>query len=92
MAKRRGHGEGSVTRRKDGAWQGSILVGHDPETGKPKQRASAISTPLYTPAWSRQNEEGSRRQGWQPAGFLLRELTHGRAEEPGRIELPGIFF
>ena len=38
MAKRRGHGEGSVTRRKDGIWQGSILVGHDPETGKPKRK------------------------------------------------------
>ena len=35
MAKRRGDGEGSITRRKDGRWQGSALIGYDRETGKP---------------------------------------------------------
>jgi len=38
MVKRRGHGEGSITKRKDGKWQGSVLVGYDPETGKPKRK------------------------------------------------------
>ncbi len=34
MAKRRGNGEGSVTRRKDGRWQASVSVGKD-ENGNP---------------------------------------------------------
>lgn len=38
MAKRRGNGEGSITKRKDGRWQGSVLVGYDLETGKPKRK------------------------------------------------------
>jgi len=38
MAKRRGNGEGSITKRKDGKWQGSVLIGYDPETGKPKRK------------------------------------------------------
>ena len=35
---RRGHGEGSITKRKDGRWQASILVGYDPKTGKQKRK------------------------------------------------------
>ena len=35
MAKRRGDGEGSITRRGSGRWQGSALIGYDRETGKP---------------------------------------------------------
>jgi integrase len=38
MAKRRGNGEGSITKRKDGKWQGSILIGYDLETGRPKRK------------------------------------------------------
>lgn len=38
MAKRRGNGEGSITKRKDGRWQGSVLVGYNLETGKPKRK------------------------------------------------------
>jgi len=38
MAKRRGDGEGSITKRKDGRWQGSVLVGYNPETGRPKRK------------------------------------------------------
>ncbi|MEW6243331.1 MAG: tyrosine-type recombinase/integrase [Bacillota bacterium] len=38
MAKKRGYGEGSISRRKDGRWQGSILIGYDPETGRPKRK------------------------------------------------------
>ena len=38
MAKRRGNGEGSITKRKDGRWQGSILIGYDLETGRPKRK------------------------------------------------------
>lgn len=38
MAKKRGHGEGSITQRKDGRWMGQITVGTDPKTGKPKRK------------------------------------------------------
>ena len=38
MAKRRGDGEGSITKRKDGKWQGSVLTGYNPETGKPVRK------------------------------------------------------
>ena len=36
--RRRGHGEGSITRRKDGRWQGSVLLGYDAETGRPRRK------------------------------------------------------
>jgi len=35
---RRGDGEGSITKRKDGRWQGSVLVGYNTETGRPKRK------------------------------------------------------
>ena len=34
MAKKRGNGEGSIRKRKDGRWEGRYTAGHDPETGK----------------------------------------------------------
>ncbi|MBC7107125.1 MAG: site-specific integrase, partial [Firmicutes bacterium] len=33
MGKKRGNNEGCITRRKDGRWQGAVIVGRDPETG-----------------------------------------------------------
>ena len=36
--KRRGAGEGNISKRKDGTWQGSVLLGYDPETGNPKRK------------------------------------------------------
>ena len=33
MPKRRGNGEGSIRKRKDGRWEGRYTVGTDPETG-----------------------------------------------------------
>ncbi len=36
MAKRRGNGEGTITERKDGRWQGSILLGYTAD-GKPRR-------------------------------------------------------
>ncbi len=36
--RRRGPGEGSISKRKDGRWQGSVLLGYDPETGKEKRK------------------------------------------------------
>jgi integrase len=37
MSKKRGNGEGSISKRKDGRWQASISIGRDPETGKLKR-------------------------------------------------------
>ena len=37
MAKRRNHGDGSVRLRKDGRWEGRVVVGYD-EKGLPKTR------------------------------------------------------
>ncbi len=34
MGKKRGNNEGSITRRRDGRWQGAVIVGRDPETGE----------------------------------------------------------
>jgi len=38
MAKRRGNNEGSITKRKDGRWQGYVNVGYDSKTDKPKKK------------------------------------------------------
>jgi integrase len=37
-AKRRGNHEGSVTRRSDGRWQASVMLGRDPATGRVRRR------------------------------------------------------
>ena len=38
MAKKRAHGEGTISKRKDGRWEGRVSVGYN-ETGTPKRRA-----------------------------------------------------
>ena len=38
MAKRRGNGEGSIRKRKDGRWEGRYTAGLNPDTGKPISR------------------------------------------------------
>lgn len=37
MAKKRGNGEGSISKRPNGTYQGQITIGRDPETGKLKR-------------------------------------------------------
>lgn len=37
MTKRRGNGEGTIGRRKDGRWEARLIVGIDYESGKPKR-------------------------------------------------------
>jgi len=37
VAKKRGHGEGSISQRKDGRWMGQITIGVDPVTRKSKR-------------------------------------------------------
>lgn len=34
---KRGKGEGIIYKRKDGRWEAKIVIGYDPETGKPKR-------------------------------------------------------
>ena len=34
MAKRRANGEGNISKRKDGRWEGRYTIGRDPKTGK----------------------------------------------------------
>jgi integrase len=36
---RRGNGEGSIRKRKDGRWEGRCVVGRDPETGAPIRKS-----------------------------------------------------
>lgn len=38
MAKRRGNHEGSISKRKDGTWQGYVTVGYDPKAEKSKRK------------------------------------------------------
>lgn len=38
MAKKRGNGEGSITKRKDGRWMGAATVGFDVDKGKPQRK------------------------------------------------------
>ena len=38
MARKRGHGEGSIYRRPDGRWIGQITIGFDSQTGKQKRK------------------------------------------------------
>lgn len=37
MAGKRGHGEGTIYKRKDGRWEGKLTIGYDTE-GKPKRK------------------------------------------------------
>lgn len=39
MPRKRGNGEGSINQLADGRWQGRIMVGYDPITGKPNRKA-----------------------------------------------------
>lgn len=47
MANRRGHGEGSVFRRKDGTWCGVLTIGYD-DTGKRRRRYVYSATKAET--------------------------------------------
>ena len=38
MAKKRGNGQGSILKRKDGSWQGQVTIGRDSKTGKLKRQ------------------------------------------------------
>jgi integrase len=68
--RRRGHGEGSITRRKDGRWQGSVLLGYDPETGKERRKYFYGET---------------RREVQQKINKIAVKIQAGTYREPSRI-------
>ena len=39
MARKRANGEGSITKRKNGTWEGKITIGYHPESGKPIRKS-----------------------------------------------------
>lgn len=72
MAKKRGHGEGTIYRRKDGRWIAQITVDYDPKTGKTRR------VTLY----------GKTRQQVQAKlDELRRQLQEGLFVEPNKITL-----
>jgi integrase len=68
--RRRGHGEGSITQRKDGRWQASILIGYNPETGKPKRKYFYGRT---------------RKEVQQKLNEIIPEVQAGTYREPANI-------
>ena len=73
MAKRRKKGEGSVRQRKDGRWEGRVVIGYD-EKGLPKTKNVLAKTKRECQERLKQLREtvtGSpNREG--PAGDALR--------------------
>ncbi|MEW6770257.1 MAG: GTP 3',8-cyclase MoaA [Bacillota bacterium] len=51
MAKRRGRGEGSITKRKDGRWEAKASIGYDPGTGKLKRVTKCFKTRQEAAVW-----------------------------------------
>ena len=54
MAKRRKKGEGSVRQRKDGRWEGRVVIGYD-EKGLPKAKTTRRAFPKQRTSWPRRN-------------------------------------
>jgi len=48
---KRGHGEGTIYKRKDGKWCGQVTVGYDPATGKPKRITRYFNTRKEAQDW-----------------------------------------
>jgi integrase len=69
MSKHRGHGEGSIFKRKDGRWVAELFVGFDQETGK-KQ----------TLRWY----ADTRKQVADDLTVTLRDRLQGLMSKPGR--------
>ncbi|MEW6424322.1 MAG: Arm DNA-binding domain-containing protein [Bacillota bacterium] len=50
MAKR-GHGEGTIYKRKDGKWEAKASIGYDPATGKLKRITKYFETRKEAQDW-----------------------------------------
>ncbi|HHW42537.1 MAG TPA: site-specific integrase [Desulfotomaculum sp.] len=51
MAGKRGHGEGTIYKRKDGRWEAKASIGFDPATGKPKRLTKYFKTRKEAQDW-----------------------------------------
>ena len=51
MAGKRGHGEGTITKRPDGRWMAQITIGRDPATGKLKRLTKYFKTRQEAQVW-----------------------------------------
>lgn len=71
MGKRRGNGEGSVIKRKDGLWQASISLGYQ-DNGKPKRRTFYGKT---------------RKEAVEKMEEAKQSLKQGTYVEPNKIAL-----
>lgn len=72
MSKRRGNGEGTINKRKDGRWQAVVTVGYDSKTGKIRRRSFYGKT--------RKEAVGKMNQA-------LKDLSAGSYVEPHKITL-----
>ncbi len=72
MPKKRGHGEGSIAKRKDGRWQALVTTGYDPKTGQQKRKAIYGKT---------------RDEVQKKLNQLLYEMQTGTFVEPNRVTL-----
>jgi integrase len=76
MAKRRGAGEGSIYKRKDGTpkskWAASVIVGYDPETNNPKRKT------FYG---------ASRKEVVDKLNHILIKTNNGTYNEPAKLKL-----
>ncbi|MDK2889102.1 MAG: integrase [Thermoanaerobacter sp.] len=51
MAGKRGHGEGTIYKRKGGRWEAKASIGFDPATGKPKRLTKYFKTRKEAQDW-----------------------------------------
>ncbi|MBE3585465.1 MAG: site-specific integrase [Thermoanaerobacter sp.] len=51
MAGKRGHGEGTIYKRKDGRWEAKASIGFDPATGKPRRLTKYFKTRKEAQEW-----------------------------------------
>ncbi|MBE3585827.1 MAG: site-specific integrase [Thermoanaerobacter sp.] len=68
--KRRGHGEGSISKRPDGRWMAQAVIGHDPATGKLKRITKYFRTRQEAQDWLAQ---------------VRTEMVTGTFVEPARV-------
>lgn len=72
MSKRRGNHEGTITKRKDGRWEGRYVIGRNPSTGKPKRVAVYGKT---------------RKEAAEKLNRLISQVQSGTFVEPNKVTL-----
>ena len=83
MAKR-GHGEGTIYKRKDGRWEAKASIGYDPATGKLKRLTRYFQTRKEAQEWLAQvqheKKPGSGKPCHLPEPLIF--LVEARGLEP----------